>query len=372
MKTKMVKKLFAVVLSAAMVMGMSATVMAADTTTGEAPIYSFDVENVIVPTTFVTAFNPDGLIVKKSDGTTSTAPIQSMNYGILNKSSKDKIVTVDLTITDKNATGTNPGVTFVDTASDATSADKNTYAIHMMAIPAKDDKEVVTTPTAPTTQTQPTELGNVEMNLAATTTSPTLKAGSNQMAFVLKAGKYEGELVLGTDNNNNVTGKHTLTELAADGKGITGFTFGGEMNSKADWTKMTEKIEITATYTFSNAEGTETPTAGTGALVPVADVAPVFTTGSAVGTISYTVGRGNKALDEIMSITMDYNGTDFNGYKAEANWTDADDDGSLITFKPAYINAYSGLYSDATREATVTYKTAAGTEETATVNVKLR
>lgn len=87
MKTKMVKKLFAVVLSAAMVMGMSATVMAADTTTGEAPIYSFDVENVIVPTTFVTAFNPDGLIVKKSDGTTSTAPIQSMNYGILNKSS---------------------------------------------------------------------------------------------------------------------------------------------------------------------------------------------------------------------------------------------------------------------------------------------
>ena len=146
------------------------------------PIFSFDVEQVVVPTQFVTAFNPDELSVKVGTGT-STDQVLSQSYGILNKSSKDKLVTVDLKVTDQNAAGANK-VTFVDTDAEVDSADKDTYAIHLTAVPADDSEvKVGDTPTSADKDTLAAALGKVTMTKAAAGKEVTLKDGNNQMAF---------------------------------------------------------------------------------------------------------------------------------------------------------------------------------------------
>ena len=74
MRTRKMSKMMAAILSAAMVMSMSMTAFATEgagtdttPTTGskaevEAPIYSYDLTDVVVPTDFKVAFNPDGLL----------------------------------------------------------------------------------------------------------------------------------------------------------------------------------------------------------------------------------------------------------------------------------------------------------------------
>ena len=89
------KKMFALTLGATMAMGTAMPVMASDPTV-TAPIYSFEKIDVVVPTTYKVAFNPEGLTVKTDDSTgTSTDQILSKNYGILNKSNKDMVSHVE-------------------------------------------------------------------------------------------------------------------------------------------------------------------------------------------------------------------------------------------------------------------------------------
>ena len=108
MRTRKMSKMLAAILSAAMVMSMSMTAFAADdaaadtdtnkgTVEVEAPIYAYDFVNVVVPTAFKVAFNPTGLEVTTGTDTTTRDQIVSKNYGIINKSSKDKIITVRMT-----------------------------------------------------------------------------------------------------------------------------------------------------------------------------------------------------------------------------------------------------------------------------------
>lgn len=380
MRSKMMKRTLAVALSATMVMGMSATAFAADATpasgtTGDVPIFSFDVEQVVVPTQFVTAFNPDELSVKVGTGT-STDQVLSQSYGILNKSSKDKLVTVDLKVTDQNAAGANK-VTFVDTDAEVDSADKDTYAIHLTAVPADDSEvKVGDTPASADKDTLAAALGKVTMTKAAAGKEVTLKDGNNQMAFKLDKATYSpksgSEVTLGTTQTNDVTSNYEITAVAAAGKGITAFTFAGKLNNKADWTKLSSGIKLEATYTFANAETTDTVISGTGAMVEVESF-PTFSTGSEVGSISYTPGLGNKALKAIKTITMDFDGTPYDGYNAVAHWVAATDEEGVITFDSAYTTTYANAEPDATvKDAIVTYETQGGDEKTATVSVKLR
>ena len=95
---------------------------------------------------------------------------------------------------------------------------------------------------------------------------------------------------------------------------------------------------------------------------------PEFTTGSALGTITYVKGSGDDALASIKSITMTNTKGTFNGYAAYTNaWSAATDNGGTITFDSRFIAYYN---ANPTTLATVTYVTVGGETKTATVSVK--
>lgn len=384
MKMRNVKKMLAAALSTSMVVGMSVPVLAADTGTTQtgtdisAPIYSFDVVDVVVPTTYAVAFNPEGLTVKTGGSNTSTDQILSKNFGIINKSNKDKVVTVSLTVVDENTyTDENASkITFVNSASEVSAAKDGEYKIHLTAIPA-DGTEVKIGTSSADKDTATSALGDVAMTKAPEGKEVTLRAGENKIGFKLDKAVYSpkstGGVELGTNTSNNVQSNFEITGLAAAGAGITGFTFGGEMNANADWFKLQSAIKITAVYTNETAPSDATVISGTGAMVTL-PAAPTFTTGTDVGTISYTEGSGKDALKEIKSITMlAASGNKLDGYNAlSGGWTAATNTDGLITFASAYMSGYIRNFTDSTRKATVTYVTADDVTKTVEVDVKLR
>ena len=370
MKSRMMKKIFAGAMSATLVMGMSLTAFAADkTATVDAPIFSFDAIDVVVPTALAVAFNPDGLDVQTGASASDTEDGQVLSHkvGILNKSSKDKIVTVTLTVTDKNtyANDDDPKITFVDTAADATTnAEKGEYAIYLTAVPADaTEVKVGSTPASADDTTAAADLANVTMT-AATGKEVALSAGENKIAFKLDKATYgliDGESVEITDTTNNVASKYEVKSLAAGGAGITAFTFDGAMNSNADWTKLVAGIEIKAVYTFANPDG-ETPVAGTGAMVNLSS-APTFTTGD-VGVINLNAGMGDEAFASLTKITALWAGKPFD---ITSNAT-VSDDKTKITIATSVLAGWAGKSENP--EATITYVNAAGDEKTATVTLK--
>ena len=368
------KKAIAVGLSMAMVLGMSVPAMAEDTGTDiNAPIYSFDVTDVIVPTTYAVAFNPEGLQVKVGTGS-SQDQILSKSFGIINKSNKNKVITATLTVADQN--GEDSGVVFVDSADEVRNAKDGEYKIHLTVVPA-DTTEVKIGTASADKDTAAAALADVAMTKAATGKEITLKSGINQVGFMLEKATYTpkatGGLELGTGTTNDVQNNFELTGLAAAGKGITAFAFGGEMNGNAEWSKLTSGIKITAVYTNETAPSDVEVIDGTGALVELVSE-PTFTTGSAVGTISYTAGKGDNALGTITKIEMTNSIGTFDGYHANGSlWPAATDASGVITLPSAYMGYYTKEITDVDElEATVTYTTAGGDTKTTTVNVKLR
>lgn len=373
MRTRKMSKMLAAILSAAMVMSMSMTAFAANAgeVEEEAPIYAYDVDSVIVPADFAVAFNPDGLDVTTQGTTTSNAQIVSKNYGIVNKSSKDKIVTVTLNVSDQN-----DKITFVNTEAEVDNAAKDEYKVYLTAVAADTTEvKVGTTPASANANTGAADLANVSMT-AATAAAVPLSAGENQIAFGLeKAGyalKTDAKIELGTTTAADIKDKYEVSTLAAAGKGITAFTFGGKMNTNTDWTQLGSAVKITAVYTTETAEGTITPVSGTGALY--VNPAPKFSTGTDVGTISYTQGTGDDALKSITKIEMDNNGTVYDGYNALTGfWPQATDVSGVITLSSDYMSYYTNSYpDDSTRQATVTYVNENDETKTVNVNVKIR
>lgn len=362
-----IKKILALALSAAMVMGMSLTSMAAEPEVSvDAPIYAYDITNVVVPTNFVVAFNPNGLDVSKN-GSTVTDQLVSKNYGIINKSTKDKVITVTLNVEDLNEDKIN----FVSTAAEVTNADADDYAINLTVIPADGTEvQVGTTPASADLTTTGADLANATMTGAASS-AKVLAAGENDVDFLLAKAAYTGSIDLDNATDNNVADNFTLNALATGGKGITAFTFGGTMNAKADWTKLTKGVRITATYSNMNAPDGATAVTGTGALFENPN--PVFKTGSEVGTIRYKAGTGAGAVTAINKVEVTINGDTFDLYNAFSNlWADATDQNGLIALDPACIGVIAGAgISDDIIETTVAYQTSSG-EKTATVNVKLK
>lgn len=373
------KRITATALSTSMVLGMSITAFADAATpsnatpsnaTVEAPIYSLDVTNVVVPTTYEVAFNPSGLTVTTGTSTTSTDQVLARNYGIVNKSSKDKVVTVDLQITDLN----DDQINFMDTNQEVTDAEEEEFAVYLTAIPADTTEVKVKDPAqAADKDTAPADVASVSMTKAGGK-EVVLKSGSNKISFLLEKAIYTPisgkEVTLGTSTGNNVESNYELTGLAADGKGITAFTFGGSMKASAKWERLSHGIEITGVYTWEDAPSSAAVVTGTGAMVKTA---PSFTTGSGVGQFTYDVGGGNDGLKAIKKVEMDNKGKMFDGYNATASWTAATDTNNTVTLKPGFLGFYTTAYpNDATREATITYETNGGETKTATVNVKIR
>ncbi len=312
MKLKSMKKVLAAALSTTMVMGMSMTALASGTITGTtptkpvaggsitAPIYSYDTTNVVVPTSYGVAFNPDGLniTVSTQPAVTTTSTIASKNYGIINKSSKDKLVKVGFNITSTEPT---ESVTFVDTKDAATTdAEKGEYKIYLEVVPADTtDVQIYDAsgnPEAPTTQTAPSSLAHVKMD-KATSTVP-MRLGDNQVAFKLGKATYAlkgGSLDLdGSLTDNDVSTLYEPKTLDTTA-GVTGFTFDGAMNSNADWTKVSGKIEITPTYTVETTDNTVTVLDGTGAMAELGPQVSVSSTGLVTMT-GLTADANFKAL----------------------------------------------------------------------------
>ena len=377
MRTRKMSKMLAAILSAAMVMSMSMTAFAADdaaadtdtnkgTVEVEAPIYAYDFVNVVVPTAFKVAFNPTGLEVTTGTDTTTRDQIVSKNYGIINKSSKDKIITVTLNVTDQN-----DKISFVSSTDEVDNAEKDEYAIYLTAV-AADSTEVKVGAASADKETDADALGDVAMTKAADTTAVALSAGENEIAFKLDKADYalkaDASLELGGTTTNNVADLYEVSALAGAGKGITAFTFDGKMNDKADWTQLGSSVKITAVYDNETAETGATTVTGTGALY--VNPAPKFSTGSEVGTIKYKKGTGDDALKSITKIEMDIGGM-VDGYNASSEWEAATDVNGVITLN--YIHYFTDAYpDDATREAVITYITEKGETKTATVDVKLR
>lgn len=379
MKLRSMKKVLAAALSATMVMGMSMTTLAGEvTSTGpttggdiSAPIFSYDITHVVVPTSYGVALNPDGLEITVRSATTpekTTATVASKNFGIINKSSKDKLVKIGLSVSSTEST---EEITLVDTAAKATTdASKGEYKIFLQAVPADTtDIQVVsgTQPAAPpTTATQPSSLAHVVMTKATTGTVP-MQLGDNEIAFKLGKATYAlkpGESLdlenLNSNTDNDVQSKYGVTGLDAD-KGVTGFTFDGAVNTNADWTKVSGQIRITPTYTIETTDDSVTVLAGTGAVAE--ESVPRFTA-TGVGEITYTAGKGNDAFKELVQITAPWEGSPLDITSSSA----IDATAKKITVDAGMLGGWAGLGVNPT--ATIIYKNQNDVEVEATVTLK--
>lgn len=229
------------------------------------PIYHYSIADVVVPAKYAVALNPYRLPVDTGANGISTSQVVARNYGMINKSSTDQIVTVTLTVEDMNS----GKITFVDSEEEAKKADSGTYAVYLEAIPAADaevgagDGEIDQSVTAE-------DLSDVSMTKAKDQ-AVVLHEGENHISFKLSKANYrfkEGEgISLDSASGSSVDGMMELEDLAPDGGGVTAFTFGGAANPGADWGKLEDGIRISVSYTYETADGSEEIIPGTDAMV---------------------------------------------------------------------------------------------------------
>lgn len=224
------------------------------------PIYNYHITNVVAPAKYAVALNPYQMEIRINDTEVSTDQIVSKKYGIINKSSTDQIVTVTLTVEDLNE----DQIVFVDSEEAVQSADEDTYAVYLAAVPA-DESGIQIGGESADLDTSSYDLSDVDMT-GTKDHAIALKEGDNQLSFKLSKAVYryadEGGLDLeaaSSDQENSLT----LSELAPGDGGIAAFTFAGSMNPKADWGKLMSGIRISVVYTYETAAGDEKTIEGT-------------------------------------------------------------------------------------------------------------
>lgn len=230
------------------------------------PIYNYEIDNLVVPTTYAMSLNPYEMPIVVKDDIISTDQVVSRKYGVINKSSTDKIVTITFTVEDLNK----DKITFVDSEEEVKNADKDSYAVYLSVIPA-DGGKIKIDGTDADIDTSPSSLSDVEMEEAKKLAIP-LHAGENRIAFRLSKAIYnfgDGASLGEKKPKGSPEEILDLISLNPDGRSVTAFTFGGAMNQKAEWGKLLKGIKVTATYEYETADGTEKIIDGTGNMVAV-------------------------------------------------------------------------------------------------------
>lgn len=375
MKERM-KKVMALTMASAMMLGGTMTTLAAEGDSSanaevDAPIYSYDVLNVIVPTTLTAALNPEEYDITVGDnaGTpiTDDSKVVSLNYGIVNLSTKDKVVEVDITATDSNDM-----ITFVGAAADLETAEADDFAMLLNVVPGAVTKGAdgaalavsydTSTDTA-TSNVNATNLANVEMTEDATK-AVAVADGSAKIGFKLAAATYvqDGELEVG------VTGETlSATDLASIFKvsginatnGVAGFTLDGDM-AEADWSTLSgSTVNIGVVYTFSDvSDALADADYGVVTLVSPADFAC-----TEIGKIDVTVGSGDDAFASLVSVTAPWNGSPY----AITDKCTVSEDKTTITIDTSCLAGWAGKSENPT--ATITYTTVGGDTKTDTVTL---
>ena len=349
MKKRFLKQTMAVALSTAMALAPM-TALADDSATGTGAIFSYKVQDVVVPTTYTFAMNPDGLPIVQAGVTgTVTSQIVSQSMGIVNRSSYDQIVKVELEVTDLNAAiDDTPSITFVSEEADITKAARGEYKVLLQLVPANSATAVEKFYDSANsyaeanidTDTAAAALGNVVM-AGNTSAAVTLASGSNDVLVKLTKGTYDLKdsttIALGTDTANDVASKF---ELKANG-GVTAFKFDGKMNSDADWTKLTAGVKVDAIYEFTTVTGKEKAVTGT-AMVTIPTTVDlngkVITITGLKGTNNYQDGTvtitklDGTEMTVVLSKVPNYYTRD------DSAWTEAGGGNIVFTFVDALDN----------------------------------
>ncbi len=262
MLSKRIRLTTAIILGATMLFAQSITALAADPTTeaGTGNILAYSVDTYVVPTSLSVALNPQGYAVTLrgtgNDAVTTTNQIVSLNYGVANLSSADKIIKLSVAVTG----GTE--VTFVDSA-DAISA---TDAAPEMYLALASNTGDLKTSADDAFEVDVKDGANEHNVTAANLTDVIMTVdGDSAVAFsgesAIKAEKTfevgkatyavkDGESVGFDTTQTQLAGKMEITALG----GIKGFTITGAMNTKQDWTQLTAKsLTFTPTYEFIDA-----------------------------------------------------------------------------------------------------------------------
>ncbi len=364
---KETRRLLAMGLSACLIAGSAMTTFAAedDGLSVDAPIYSMNITNVVVPTSFAMAFNPQGYDITVAPDTTVNDQVVSLNYGVINKSSADKTMMISFTAEDLNTTAGGSMIEFVDSAEAIADAEQGEYKVYLSATPVTIDAGV-------TLDKDSAAADLVGFDGEAVSGGDVAIVGSGMLGFNLEKATYEQKAgatigladTSGNDvTSNDISDKFELTAITADG--VAAFTLGGAMNTNTDWTKITEGIKVGVVYEF-----TDTTHADPDAPVyGVTEVGPTFTSTQAL-VLNYTTGGGE--LTDIVKVTADYQGTETDIYAyMKGGWAAATDADGTITF----ASALTGFWTGDTVAVKVYYET--GTpdgvaDKTANATLKLR
>jgi hypothetical protein len=377
---KSFKKIAAFALSAVMTVTMAMPAFAADpnnveagTSGADGNILAYNVDEVIVPTALAFAINPNGYTITQRDGdsTGSTAKVVSLNYGIVNESTNDKLVKISFDAT-YAADETKGQIEIVDAAekaqpydesSNPTGAQKGEYKIYL---------GIAAATAAPTTQADAaidkdtsglsdgTVLADVKMTAATAGVVPfaekeaeTGKKATAVIAFALDKAAYtlkNGETIDLTTTAAQLSSK---LEMSAIGD-VAGFTIVGDINPKADWSKAEAvKINITPVYEVKDASGDESAVASTHKQVEIPQPAIAVTTAGVI-----TITNPGCAAAELVAGTCGNATTRYSFIGNRSTITDEVDGSIKIVLGSAWLSDWSG------KEITVEVTLADGTKLT--------
>lgn len=220
-----------------------------------------EITRVLVPTKLTAAFNPYGYGVRKANAVVYDQVI-SGNYGILNLSTKDKLVWIDISIEDNNN-----AIIFVETEEAVRQAGSEQFVVYLEVVTGM-LKDVLTE------ESTGNDLLNVELWEEGRHSIVVTDKGA-RIGFKLKgtANRYENvmELLMEMPENTVSGGDSTVsggdatvsdgnaTVLSKDLKTVCltdeiaqdnyrGFTIRGAMNRNAEWSRLAAPITIRVDY----------------------------------------------------------------------------------------------------------------------------
>lgn len=255
---KNLRKVLAATLSTALLVGTPLTVMAdaPTTTAGTGNILAYSVEDYLVPTSLSVALNPQGYDVTVRTGETVDDQVISLNYGVANLSSADKVLNVKLAVTGAEE------ITFVD-SEEAISTTEGAPEMYLALVPGatltmQDDTAFAVDDKAGANDHNVDADNLTDVKMTADDTAAVTFGGETDITaeqdIELDAAVYDvqdGETVDFTTTQAELATKMEIKTLG----GIKGFTIKGAMNEKYDWTKLTAKtITLTPTYELIDAE----------------------------------------------------------------------------------------------------------------------